>query len=246
MLVEQWIILPVLIACAIVQSIFGVGVLVFGTPSLLLMGYSFPEVLAILLPCSLVISALQVVVGFKYTQKLRFSLPLMVIPGIAIGLYFATQNIIKIEIKLIVAAMMLVTAVLRSSRRAKEVLGEFIHRHQVVYGVLMGLVHGLSNMGGALLAVMIASLHTDRQSIRANIAYGYLIFGSTQILVMSWLHSDFLRGIHFVYPVLCALVFAITDALVYNRISNRRYEPVLTAVIGIYGLSLILLRWIYR
>lgn len=243
---EQWIIFPVLIACAIVQSIFGVGLLVFGTPSLLLMGYSFAEVLAILLPCSLVISALQVAVGFEHTKQHRFSLPLMVIPSIAIGLYFVMQNAIKIEIKLIVATMMLVTAVLRSSRHAKAMLGEFIRRHQVVYSVLMGLVHGMSNMGGALLAVMIASLHTDRQSIRANIAYGYLIFGSTQILVMSWLHSDFLRSIYFVYPVLCAVVFAITDALIYKRISNRRYEPVLTAVIGIYGLSLILLRWIYR
>ena len=35
---------------SIVQSLFGIGLLVFGTPTLLLMGYPFPNTLAILLP----------------------------------------------------------------------------------------------------------------------------------------------------------------------------------------------------
>ncbi|HEY3699548.1 MAG TPA: TSUP family transporter [Spongiibacteraceae bacterium] len=244
MTVEHWIVIPVLMICATVQSVFGVGVLVFGTPSLLLAGYSFTEVLSILLPCSLVISTLQVAVGFQYTKGHRLSLPLIVIPGIALGLYFVTRNMFKDEIKLIVAAMLLVTAVLRASHIAKAMLGKFIRRHQVVYSALMGFVHGLSNMGGALLAVMIASLHSEKESIRANIAYGYLIFGVTQILVMSQLDANFLRSINLFYPALCALVFAVANHLIYNRISNKRYDPVLTAVIGVYGLSLILLRLI--
>lgn len=44
---------------SIIQSIFGMGLLVFGTPTLLLMGYPFGEVLSILLPPSLTISAIQ-------------------------------------------------------------------------------------------------------------------------------------------------------------------------------------------
>src|SRR5689334_5010852 len=45
---------------SVVQSLFGIGLLVFGTPSLLLLGYSFADTLAILLPASITISVLQV------------------------------------------------------------------------------------------------------------------------------------------------------------------------------------------
>ena len=49
----------IIIAFAIVQSIFGMGLLVFGTPTFLLLGYSFGEVLNLLVPASVAISALQ-------------------------------------------------------------------------------------------------------------------------------------------------------------------------------------------
>ena len=42
------------------QSVFGVGLLLLGTPTFLLMGYNFFEVLNILLPYSILISFLQI------------------------------------------------------------------------------------------------------------------------------------------------------------------------------------------
>ncbi len=56
---EVTVVVTVLVL-AVVQSVFGVGLLVFGTPTLLLLGYPFDQVLAYLLPCSILISALQV------------------------------------------------------------------------------------------------------------------------------------------------------------------------------------------
>ena len=53
------IILIVLFA-SVVQSVFGVGVLLIGTPLLLSFGYPFFEVLSFLLPTSLIISIIQV------------------------------------------------------------------------------------------------------------------------------------------------------------------------------------------
>ena len=46
---------------SIFQSIFGIGLLVFGTPTFLLLGYDFFDVLNILLPHSIVISFLQMI-----------------------------------------------------------------------------------------------------------------------------------------------------------------------------------------
>ena len=42
-----------------IQSIFGVGLLLFGTPSFLLLGYDFANTINILMPVSITISALQ-------------------------------------------------------------------------------------------------------------------------------------------------------------------------------------------
>ncbi|XOJ73429.1 hypothetical protein ABXT43_00795 [Candidatus Pelagibacter sp. Uisw_114] len=42
------------------QSVFGVGLLVFGTPTFLLLGYEYLDVLNILLPLSTTVSLLQI------------------------------------------------------------------------------------------------------------------------------------------------------------------------------------------
>ncbi len=45
---------------SVMQSLFGVGVLLFGTPLLLLAGYPFLQSLLILLPISISINVLQI------------------------------------------------------------------------------------------------------------------------------------------------------------------------------------------
>jgi uncharacterized membrane protein YfcA len=44
-----------------IQSMFGAGILLFGTPLLLLFGYEFVDILIVLLPISLAINLLQIV-----------------------------------------------------------------------------------------------------------------------------------------------------------------------------------------
>ena len=50
-----------LLCFSIFQSIFGVGILLFGTPTFLLLGYNYFETLNIILPWSLIISLLQII-----------------------------------------------------------------------------------------------------------------------------------------------------------------------------------------
>ena len=49
----------VIITLIIFQSIFGVGLLLFGTPTFLYFNYSFSETLSLLLPISFTISLIQ-------------------------------------------------------------------------------------------------------------------------------------------------------------------------------------------
>ena len=58
-----WLLTAIVALFSTVQSVFGVGLLVFGTPTLLLLGCSFEETIAYLLPSSALISVMQVVDG---------------------------------------------------------------------------------------------------------------------------------------------------------------------------------------
>jgi len=58
-------ILLTVVSTSVIQSVFGVGVLLFGTPLLLLLGYEFVDALGVLLPVSIAISTLQVLRHYK-------------------------------------------------------------------------------------------------------------------------------------------------------------------------------------
>ena len=65
----------VIVVVSVIQSLFGVGVLLFGTPILLFLGYEFADVLTILLPISLSINLIQIIrdhkhISFIYYKKL--------------------------------------------------------------------------------------------------------------------------------------------------------------------------------
>ena len=58
----------IIIFLIFVQSIFGVGLLLFGTPSFLILGYDFANTINILMPVSITISILQF-----YKSKVRIN-----------------------------------------------------------------------------------------------------------------------------------------------------------------------------
>ena len=53
--------LIIVIFCTVIQNIFGVGILVFGTPILLSLDYDLLTILGILLPSSLLVSLIQII-----------------------------------------------------------------------------------------------------------------------------------------------------------------------------------------
>ena len=53
--------ISILFSLVIFQSLFGVGLLLFGTPIFLLLGYNFESTLILILPVSITISLLQLI-----------------------------------------------------------------------------------------------------------------------------------------------------------------------------------------
>ena len=70
---EQIIIVLLLIIFSLIQSVIGVGVLMFGTPTFLLLGYNYVETLSIVLLPSIFISLLQIAI-FKDTNEKKIKI----------------------------------------------------------------------------------------------------------------------------------------------------------------------------
>ena len=81
-------IILVIIFVSFIQSIFGVGILLFGTPLLIILNHSFIETLTILLPISVLVNFFQI---FKKTKHINFNfykkLILITIPLIVLSLF---------------------------------------------------------------------------------------------------------------------------------------------------------------
>ena len=96
----------------IFQSVFGVGLLLLGTPTFLLIGYNFFEVLNILLPYSIVISFLQIFINKR--KKFKFGKKILIhsIPFLILGLIIVEHIQHKINFVLIVSIFLIFFSVL--------------------------------------------------------------------------------------------------------------------------------------
>lgn len=228
-----------IIVYSTVQSIFGVGLLVFGTPTMLLAGYDFQSTIAFLLPSSMLISLMQVHAGKKHLQKFKSHFLVYSVPFIVLGLAAILTNIVELEIKVLVGGMLVVSAMIRTTRGLQSLLSRFLTKYTKLYLMLMGLIHGLSNMGGGFLTVFITAVYEEKQTIRANIAYGYLVFAISQIAVLSVLNPEVLSLKSVLFAGLALLTSRTVGNLVYLKSTNAVYQHLITAFIFTYGVILI-------
>jgi len=224
---------------SIVQSLFGVGLLVFGTPTLLLLGYPFEETIAALLPSSLVISLMQTLHGKDRLGALRRSLVLYATPFIVAGLALVLSKVLVVDIKFLVGVLLVFTAITRFNENVQRALAGILKNHTKLYLMFTGFVHGLSNMGGGLLTMLATTLYNDKETTRANIAYGYLVFALSQILVLSVLHPKAF-GLHcLILAAIAFLAYRTVGNLIYVKSSQRVYQQLITMFIFAYGIVLI-------
>lgn len=215
---------------SIVQSLFGVGLLLFGTPIMLLLGYEYTEALLHLLPASAALSWSQV--GDLRHEKLnggyRKLFLLICLPLLATGLTISAELDIKREIVIIVTLMLIVSFVLRTSTNLREGLQEFMRRHMKLALGIMGLVHGLSNMGGSILTPLVSSLYKDKNKVLAGVSFDYAFMATLQLIILLFVngetfHSKLLIGSAISLSVRYLIgkrVFAFTSDQGYQRLLN--------------------------
>ena len=57
--------------------------------------------------------------------------------------------------------------------------------------MILGFIHGLTNLGGILLSILSSNISDNKNIIRYNMASGYFIFAILQILFVNILFISF-------------------------------------------------------
>ena len=234
---EFYIVLVIMVT-AIIQSIFGVGVLLFGTPLLLIGGYDFVNALTVLLPISLVINLFQIVKGQKlidlqfYRKLLIYSIPLIVL----LLVFTVTLNI---DVSFFIGAFLLFISLKPLSETVEKIIA-FLFSFDRTYFVVQGIIHGVTNLGGSLLTSKVFSMDIGKAEKRATISLSYFTFALFQILTLVAMGK--LVEFNFSYLFVGAIVFALTDFFIYDSISTQKYDNLFAVFLFISGCALIFMR----
>ncbi|KAF0813463.1 hypothetical protein IGB42_01814 [Andreprevotia sp. IGB-42] len=225
---------------AVIQSVFGMGILVFGTPTLLLLGFDFTVVLGLLLPASMTISIIQVHAA-RQIAWLRQDKINMGVCAVAIVAALSLLILLnwKAHIELWLGITMLAAAALRYWRALQERLRTVLDRQQSVYVAVMGVLHGLTNMGGALLALYATSVHKDKHVVRATIARYYLLFGAIQLSTLALLKPASLSLNGLLVAPIAAVAYFVVGNVLFTRASAPLFDRSITAFIAVYGVAVL-------
>ena len=233
-------ILLTVVATAVIQSIFGVGVLLFGTPILLLLGYDFINALSVLLPISIAINSLQIIKHYQfidvsfYKNVLIYSIPLVVL-----FLFFVSTA--KVNIGLLVGGFLILVA-LKSYFPVIEQTLEKTLKYERSYLAAMGLVHGLTNLGGSLLTAIVHGKSYEKNATRVTVAICYATFAVFQLATLIFIGTNFELSYadNMSFLQLGIIVFLLTEEMVYSAIDDKKYSQFFAAFLLISGILLII------
>jgi len=225
---------------SIIQSIFGTGVLLFGTPLLLIFGYSFHFALIILLPTSILISLLQLKDNFVNVD-INFYKKLIIycIPFIIVSLYYSVTILTQTNLFI---GIFLVTFSLKNRIQLINTILRFLNRYEKVYFILMGILHGITNLGGSLLSASIFNKDFSKLAKRSTIAVCYLSMAIIQIITLFFIvnSKEILNVIYIPYWLLGVLVFILVEKYIFFKIDDQKYINYSNVFLFIIGILVII------
>ncbi len=236
---ETFLEIGILVLLIVIQSIFGVGLLLFGTPSLLILGYDFANTINILMPVSICISSLQFFKSKVKDSNFIKNYNIFCVPFLAIFLIVALKLKYIFDFKILVALLLVFSSVLilNKSRFSKFKKTFFKFQNFVLMGI--GGVHGLTNMGGSFLAIYSTLVSKNVKEIaRYYICYGYLIMGIFQYLIVISISFDDL-SFEKLYYLLIALTIYFPTQKIFKNIDDRKFSKYINIIALVYGFLII-------
>ncbi len=231
--------ISVMIILIAIQSIFGVGLLLFGTPSFLLFGYDFANTINILMPIYITISSLQFFKSKVSDKEFIHEYNIFCLPFLIIFLVIALKFKYLFDFKFLVAILLVFSSVLILNKKKFSSFKKTFFKLKKLVLVGIGCVHGLTNMGGSFLAIYSTLVSQNVKEIsRYYICYGYLIMGVLQYIIVLTLSFEVLK-FDKLYFVLLALIIYFPTQQIFKKINDKKFTKYINLIALAYGALII-------
>ena len=229
----------IILALITIQSIFGVGLLLFGTPSFLLLGYDFASTINILIPVSITISALQFFKSKVSDRNFIKEYNLFCLPFLILFLVLALKFKHFFDFKIIVAFLLIFSSILILNKRRFSSFKKIFFNSKKYILIGIGCVHGLTNMGGSFLAIYSTLISKNIKEVaRYYISYGYLIMGILQFITVLFISFKILDFNKLYYIFLAVMVYFPTQKI-FKNINDKKFSKYINLIALIYGLLIL-------
>ena len=224
----------------IIQSIFGVGLLLFGTPSFLILGYDFANTINILMPVSITISILQFFRSRVRDHEFIKEYNLFCLPFLVLFLIVALKFKYFFDFKILVGLLLIFSSILILNKRKFSSFRKTFFKFKKFVLIGIGCVHGLTNMGGSFLAIYSTLVsHNKKEIARFYICYGYLIMGILQYFIVLLLSSKTLEFTKLFY-ILFAFVLYFPSQNIFKNINDKKFSRYINIIAFLYGISILI------
>lgn len=231
--------LLIIVILIIVQSIFGVGLLLFGTPTFLLVGYDFANTINILMPVSISISMLQFFRSKVKDPNFIKDYNFFCLPFLILFLVIALKYNYYFDFKLLVAILLILSSFLILNKKKFSSFRKIFFKSKKVFLVGIGSVHGLTNMGGSFLAIYSTLVsHGVKEVARYYISYGYLIMGTIQYFLVLSLSFDILEFSK-IYYILLAILIYFPIQKIFENLNDKKFSKYINLIALLYGFLII-------
>lgn len=232
-----------IIFLVIIQSIAGVGVLVLGTPTLLLLNVPMIEIMNYLLPISIITSLLNLMIirssnSFTYDYRRLIFFFLICIPFIFIGLIFLKYFYKYINFDYLVSIIILFTLFLR--QRIAKSLEKLSIKINIIFLMIVGFIHGLTNSGGSLLSIFLAIINKSKNKSRNEITLYYFLLALMQFILLYFIFDLNKKFSNFYLEFFCICVGIFLGNIFIRFTSESQFRKLIFILGFLSSVSLIL------
>lgn len=233
----------ILLILIIIQSIFGIGLLLLGTPTFLLLGYDFSNTLNFLLPSSIVISYLQFISFKKSSKKIIFEYNIFCLPFLVFFLLIALTFKESLNFEFYVAIILIISSLLALKKYSFFFNEKKIFKYRKFILVFIGIIHGLTNMGGGFLSIFSSLINkNNKQLTRHFIAYGYLVMGLLQYFILLSLEYKNLNFSKIYYIFIVFLIY-FPSQKIFKKFNNFLFGKIISIIALFYGTIILILNF---
>lgn len=232
-MLENYFIIAYFFMIVAFQSIIGVGVLVLGTPFLLILKFNLVEIFFILLPISIATSLLNLIIikfsnkSLKKSTYKEFKKFFMIcIPSIFVGLILLKTFENFINFKYLVSFVIILSVLLVL---LKDKIKYRINFFRISTLSIVGLVHGLTNSGGTLMSLAFTA-NNDNEYARLNTTFFYLVLAIFQYFLTIIIFFEkfiFLDDIKIFFILIIGILIG---NLVYYYLRSKIYKVIVNSI----------------